>query len=75
MGAQGPLLRVQPPPSCVSTLCTHTHPQQDPNPEDPLNKEAAELLLQNRNQFEQTIQRHILRGQHIGNTYWPPCAS
>ncbi len=53
----------------------HYHTPQDPNPEDPLNKEAAESLLKNASQFEQTIQRHILRGTHIGNTYWPPCAS
>lgn len=53
-------------------LCTRIA-VQDPNPEDPLNKEAAESLLQNRNQFEQVIQRHIRHGAHINGGYWPPC--
>jgi len=44
----------------------------DPNPEDPLNKEAAAALKDNPRNFEAVVRRS-LSGGHIGNTYFPPC--
>ncbi|KAK3927195.1 NEDD8-conjugating enzyme Ubc12 [Frankliniella fusca] len=41
----------------------------EPNPEDPLNKEAAELLQSNRRQFEQNVQKS-LRGGYVGSYYF-----
>ena len=43
----------------------------DPNPDDPLNKEAAEALRENPRAFEATVRRS-LAGGHIGSTYFPP---
>ena len=48
-------------------------PLQDPNPEDPLNKEAAEMLQSNPRQFEHSVQVSIMRGASIGTSYFPPC--
>lgn len=45
---------------------------QEPNPEDPLNKEAAEVLQTNRRLFEQNVQRS-LRGGYVGATYFERC--
>ncbi|KAK9826184.1 hypothetical protein WJX81_005402 [Elliptochloris bilobata] len=45
----------------------------DPNPEDPLNKEAAEMLQSNPRQFEHSVQMAIMRGSSIGTSYFPPC--
>lgn len=45
---------------------------QEPNPEDPLNKEAAEVLQNNRRLFEQNVQRSM-RGGYIGSTYFERC--
>lgn len=47
-------------------------PHQEPNPEDPLNKEAAEVLQNNRRLFEQNVQRSM-RGGYIGSTYFERC--
>ena len=33
---------------------------QEPNPEDPLNKEAAEVLQNNKRQFEQNVYKSML---------------
>lgn len=44
----------------------------EPNPDDPLNKEAAEVLRQNRRMFEQNVQR-TMRGGYIGSTYFERC--
>uniref|UniRef100_A0ABI8APN5 Ubiquitin conjugating enzyme E2 M n=1 Tax=Felis catus TaxID=9685 RepID=A0ABI8APN5_FELCA len=44
----------------------------EPNPEDPLNKEAAEVLQNNRRLFEQNVQRSM-RGGYIGSTYFERC--
>ncbi|XP_051905915.1 NEDD8-conjugating enzyme Ubc12 isoform X2 [Hippocampus zosterae] len=44
----------------------------EPNPEDPLNKEAAEVLQTNRRLFEQNVHR-TLRGGYIGSTYFERC--
>lgn len=48
---------------------------QDPNPEDPLNKEAAQKFQESQRTFEQTVQRSIHYGAQIGSDYFPPCAS
>lgn len=45
---------------------------QEPNPEDPLNKEAAELLQTNRRLFEQHVAK-ALRGGYIGSMYFERC--
>jgi len=44
----------------------------EPNPEDPLNKEAAEVLQNNRRLFEQNVQKSM-RGGYIGSTYFERC--
>uniref|UniRef100_A0A3Q2UN16 NEDD8-conjugating enzyme UBC12 n=1 Tax=Fundulus heteroclitus TaxID=8078 RepID=A0A3Q2UN16_FUNHE len=44
----------------------------EPNPEDPLNKEAAEVLQTNRRLFEQNVHRS-LRGGYVGATYFERC--
>jgi len=45
---------------------------QEPNPEDPLNKEAAEVLSTNRRQFEQNVNRSM-KGGYIGSIYFERC--
>jgi len=45
---------------------------KEPNPEDPLNKEAAELLQTNRRLFEQNVAK-ALHGGYIGSTYFDRC--
>ncbi|KAK9808637.1 hypothetical protein WJX72_000977 [[Myrmecia] bisecta] len=45
----------------------------DPNPEDPLNKEAAAMLSNNARQFESSVQASIHRGAYIDGNYFPPC--
>lgn len=44
----------------------------EPNPEDPLNKEAAEVLQTNRRLFEQNVRRS-LQGGYVGATYFERC--
>ncbi|KAK2707025.1 NEDD8-conjugating enzyme Ubc12-like [Artemia franciscana] len=44
----------------------------EPNPEDPLNKEAADVLQTNRRLFEQNVQRSM-RGGTVGNHYFERC--
>eukprot|EP00899_Mesostigma_viride_P022951 jgi/Mesvir1/3840/Mv19804-RA.1 len=44
----------------------------DPNPEDPLNHEAAERLRESPKQFESIVRRTMMGGQ-IGSTYYPRC--
>lgn len=44
----------------------------EPNPEDPLNKEAAEVLQNNRRLFEQNVTKSM-RGGHIGSLYFERC--
>lgn len=44
----------------------------EPNPEDPLNKDAAEVFLNNRKLFESNVNRSM-RGGHIGNVYFERC--
>ena len=41
---------------------------KEPNPEDPLNKEAAEVLQTNRRLFESNVQKSM-RGGYIGTVY------
>uniref|UniRef100_A0A672GMF6 UBC core domain-containing protein n=1 Tax=Salarias fasciatus TaxID=181472 RepID=A0A672GMF6_SALFA len=45
---------------------------KEPNPEDPLNKEAAEVLQTNRRLFEQNVHRS-LKGGYVGATYFERC--
>mmetsp|Transcript_1522 Transcript_1522/g.4520 ORF Transcript_1522/g.4520 Transcript_1522/m.4520 type:complete len:181 (-) Transcript_1522:957-1499(-) len=45
----------------------------DPNPDDPLNKDAAEVFVTQRSTFERQVQQSILRGAHINGSYFPPC--
>jgi ubiquitin-conjugating enzyme E2 M len=47
----------------------------DPNPEDPLNKEAAQMMQNNTRQFESYVTASISRGCYINNEYFPPCKS
>eukprot|EP00878_Enallax_costatus_P003641 GHUV01003855.1.p1 GENE.GHUV01003855.1~~GHUV01003855.1.p1 ORF type:complete len:183 (+),score=30.03 GHUV01003855.1:237-785(+) len=47
----------------------------DPNPEDPLNKEAAAKFQENQRQFESYVQRSIHYGAQIDGEYFPPCSS
>lgn len=44
----------------------------DPNPDDPLNKDAAKVLTSDPKQFQANVRRS-LSGCYIGNTYFPPC--
>ncbi|KAH7983016.1 hypothetical protein MRX96_059395 [Rhipicephalus microplus] len=44
----------------------------EPNPEDPLNKDAAEVLQSNRRLFEQNVKKAMLGG-YIGATYFERC--
>jgi hypothetical protein len=48
---------------------------QDPNPEDPLNKEAAAKFQESSRSFELIVQRAIRSGSHIDGHYFPPCTS
>ena len=43
----------------------------EPNPADPLNKEAADALQENPAQFESNV-RKTLGGSYIGQEYFPP---
>lgn len=45
---------------------------QEPNPEDPLNKEAAEVLQNNRRVFEQNVAK-AMRGGYVGSFYFERC--
>ena len=54
------------PPSCLPTSL------QAPNPDDPLNKEAAQMMQQSPAQFERTVAQSITRGCSIGGEYFPP---
>ncbi|XP_034046284.1 NEDD8-conjugating enzyme Ubc12 [Thalassophryne amazonica] len=44
----------------------------EPNPEDPLNKDAAEVLQSSRRLFEQNVQRSM-RGGCVGSTFFERC--
>jgi ubiquitin-conjugating enzyme E2 M len=44
----------------------------EPNPEDPLNKEAADVLQSNRHLFEQNVRRAMMGGQ-IGSVVFDRC--
>uniref|UniRef100_A0A8C4RB72 NEDD8-conjugating enzyme UBC12 n=1 Tax=Eptatretus burgeri TaxID=7764 RepID=A0A8C4RB72_EPTBU len=44
----------------------------EPNPEDPLNKEAAEVLQNNRKLFEQNVLRSM-RGGYVGSLCFERC--
>ncbi|KAH8380418.1 hypothetical protein KR009_010648 [Drosophila setifemur] len=44
----------------------------EPNPEDPLNKEAADVLQTNRRQFEYNVKK-AMKGGYVGETYFESC--
>jgi len=44
----------------------------EPNPEDPLNKEAADVLQTNRRLFEHNVSK-AMRGSYVGETYFECC--
>jgi ubiquitin-conjugating enzyme E2 M len=44
----------------------------EPNPEDPLNKEAAEVLQSNRKVFEMNVKR-AMSGGAVGNVTFDRC--
>lgn len=44
----------------------------EPNPEDPLNKDAAEVLQNNRRAFEQNVAK-AMRGGYVGSLYFERC--
>lgn len=46
--------------------------RQEPNPEDPLNKDAAEVLQNNRRAFEQNVAK-AMRGGYVGSYYFERC--
>lgn len=45
---------------------------QAPNPDDPLNKEAADAMQTTPSQFERQVTLSITRGCSIGGEYFPP---
>eukprot|EP01024_Parvocaulis_polyphysoides_P053080 TRINITY_DN5275_c0_g1_i1.p2 TRINITY_DN5275_c0_g1~~TRINITY_DN5275_c0_g1_i1.p2 ORF type:complete len:183 (-),score=20.85 TRINITY_DN5275_c0_g1_i1:326-874(-) len=45
----------------------------EPNPDDPLNKDAAEYFRRDRKRFEIVVQRAITSGASIEGEYFPPC--
>lgn len=53
----------------IYTLHLHL---KEPNPEDPLNKEAAEVLQSNRRVFEQNVQK-AMRGGYVGSVFFERC--
>lgn len=67
------------PPSAHTHTSPTTNPQnhnqktkQDPNPDDPLNKEAAQRLRADARAFEQLVQRSITHGASVDGHYFPP---
>ena len=54
--------------------CDVTFLWQSPNTEDPLNKEAAEMLQRSERHFDTQVQRSIQSGAHIQGEYFPPCS-
>jgi hypothetical protein len=57
---------------CTAPVLCGAH-GQDPNPEDPLNKDAAQKLKDNPSSFENYVQRSIKYGVQIDGTYFPAC--
>ncbi|KAK1588220.1 hypothetical protein Q3G72_021069 [Acer saccharum] len=49
-----------------------THLFTEPNPEDPLNHEAAKLLRDNPYEFESNV-RFAMEGRRVGNTWYTRC--
>lgn len=50
----------------------HQSRVQAPNPDDPLNKEAAQMMAQSPGQFERLVSQSITRGCSIAGEYFPP---
>ena len=45
----------------------------DPNPDDPLNREAAEAMRANRAAFDVLVRRLVRSGGEVGGEYFPKC--
>eukprot|EP00891_Asterochloris_glomerata_P005004 jgi/Astpho2/5004/Aster-x1271 len=45
----------------------------DPNPDDPLNKDAAQMMQESPRQFETYVTSSLTRGCSIQGSYFPPC--
>jgi len=45
----------------------------EPNPDDPLNREAAEAMRSNKAQFEQVVRRLVAGGGYVGTEHFPKC--
>jgi ubiquitin-conjugating enzyme E2 M len=41
----------------------------EPNPDDPLNKEAAQLMIENRSQFEKNVEQSLQGGYVVGRQF------
>lgn len=41
--------------------------------DDPLNKEAAQMMSKDRAKFERLVKASIQKGQEINGTYFPAC--
>ena len=61
------------PAICMCRLPACHNCLQDPNPEDPLNKEAAQMMQDNLRQFESYVASSLTRGCSIQGSYFPPC--
>lgn len=45
----------------------------DPNPDDPLNREAAEAMRSNKAAFEQVVHKLVKGGGYVGGEFFPKC--
>ncbi|XP_011502503.1 PREDICTED: NEDD8-conjugating enzyme Ubc12 isoform X3 [Ceratosolen solmsi marchali] len=69
----GPNYPHEPPKVKCETQVYHPNIDlEEPNPEDPLNKDAAEVLQNNRRVFEQNVAKAI-RGGYVGQYYFQRC--
>ncbi len=41
----------------------------EPNPDDPLNKEAAELMIKNKAEFERNVKQSLKGGNLLGHQF------
>jgi len=41
----------------------------EPNPDDPLNKEAAELMIKNKTEFERNVKQSLKGGNFLGHQF------
>lgn len=67
---QVPLLFVTFPPIISFSLVAATTLTRA---QDPLNKEAAQMMLNNPQGFRASVERAVKSGTYINNVYFPPC--